>query len=136
MKVVLDTNILVSAILTPGGKCDRVATFAVTEQVQPCADARLLAEYREVLLRDELAFRSEQANALLIGLDESCELVAAPPLAVRLPHASDLPFLEVAHAAGAILVTGNLRHYPKSQRAGVTVLTPGELLDLLRETAR
>jgi hypothetical protein len=95
-----------------------------------------LAEYAEVLLRDEFAFRSHQARALLIGLDAQSEMVAAPPpLPVLLPHAGDVPFLEVAHAAGAILVTGNLRHFPKNQRAGVTVVGPADLLDLLRKMA-
>jgi hypothetical protein len=82
-------------------------------------------------LREEFAFRSEKALALLIGLETVGQQVLAPPLAVRLPHASDLPFLEVARAAGAILVTCNLRHFPKSQRAGVTVMSPGDFLELL-----
>ena len=48
----------------------------------------------------------------------------------------DLPEdFEVAAAAGAVLVTGNLRHFPKHQRKGVPVVAPAELLDLLRETA-
>jgi putative PIN family toxin of toxin-antitoxin system len=135
MKVVLDTNILVSAILSPGGKCERVVTLALGGRLRTCADARVFTEYAEVLGRDELAFRSEEAHALLSGLEATSERVGAPPLPLRLPHASDLPFLEVAHAAGACLVTGNLRHYPKRARAGVVVLTPGELLDLLRERA-
>ena len=133
MKVVLDTNALVSAILTPGGTCERVVTLALSGRLQVFADARILAEYAEVLCRDELAFRAAEAHALWSGLEVNCQRVAAPPIAARLPHASDLPFLEVARTAGAALVTGNLRHYPKRGRAGVVALTPGELLELLGE---
>ena len=63
------------------------------------------------------------------------EIAAAFPLPVELPHPADLPFLEVAASAGAVLVTGNLRHYPRRARAGVTVVTPREFLDLLRRSA-
>ena len=135
MKVVFDTNILVSALLTPGGDCDRVVRLAGIGVVQPCLDSRLMAEYEDVLPREGLAIPAQESDRLLDDLRAFSEVVAAPPLAARLPHASDLPFLEVAAAAQAILVTGNLRHFPKNQRGGVAVMGPDELLDLLREKA-
>ncbi|MEZ4715758.1 MAG: hypothetical protein R2851_06675 [Caldilineaceae bacterium] len=48
--------------------------------------------------------------------------VVATPLAVLLPDGDDLPFLEVASAASAILVTGNLRHFPEALCSPVTVM--------------
>ena len=60
------------------------------------------------------------------------EPVNPRPLATELPHDKDLPSLEVAAEAGAILVTGNPRHFPARARGGVTVVAPAELLDLLR----
>ena len=62
------------------------------------------------------------------------ELVTPVPLAVALPHPRDLPFLEVANQAGAVLVTGNLRHFPAKARAGVTVVGPRQFLDLLAQS--
>ncbi len=59
------------------------------------------------------------------------ERASPAPLRVHLPHASDLPFLEVAHEAGAVLVTGNPRHFPARARAGVAVLSPREFLTLV-----
>jgi predicted nucleic acid-binding protein len=53
-------------------------------------------------------------------------------LRVEIPDRSDLPFLEAAAAANAILVTGNARHFPRHERAGVIVMTPREFLDFLR----
>ncbi|HUT37174.1 MAG TPA: PIN domain-containing protein [Planctomycetota bacterium] len=135
MKAVFDTNILVSALLTPGGTCDRAVRLAVRGAL-PCAvDSRLVAEYEHVLYGSAIPIPSEEVDELLDGMRARAEVVTAPPLGARLPHASDLPFLEVAHAAGAILVTGNVRHFPKNQRAGVAVMGPDELLDLLREMA-
>ncbi|MBM4040090.1 MAG: PIN domain-containing protein [Planctomycetes bacterium] len=135
MKVVFDTNILVSALLTPGGDCDQLMRLMGRGVIQACLDPRLMAEYEDVLPREGLGIPALLRNRLLDELRAFSERVAAPPLAVSLPHEDDRPFLEVAHAAGAKLVTGNLRHYPKRSRAGVPVLTPAELLDLLREGA-
>ena len=53
----------------------------------------------------------------------------ASPLGIELPDQDDLPFLEVAHAAEATLVTGNTRHYPPEERRGVTILDPASFLD-------
>jgi hypothetical protein len=56
------------------------------------------------------------------------------------PHASpdprDLPFLALAHAAGAWLVTGNLKHFPEAVRNGVIVLSPAAYLAHLSEGAK
>jgi uncharacterized protein len=58
---------------------------------------------------------------------------------VRWPHAGsdpkDMPFLALAHSAGAWLVTGNLRHFPQEIRDGVTVLSPTDYLaHLMKDT--
>jgi len=49
------------------------------------------------------------------------------------PDPKDLPFPALAHAAGAWLVTGNLRYFPEPIRNGVTVLSPAEYLAHLVE---
>jgi predicted nucleic acid-binding protein len=46
-----------------------------------------------------------------------------------------VPFVEVAAAAAAVLVTGNTRHFPKKACEGVTVVSPKEFLELLRRLA-
>jgi len=131
MNAVLDTNILVSALMTPGGHCDQVLRAVVDEFVQGYVDLRVLAEYEDVLLRPEFAFHPGLALETLAAIRSHVQTVRAGPLFVRLPHPSDLPFLEVAHEAGAVLVTGNERHFPPKARHGVVVMTPAEFLDLL-----
>jgi hypothetical protein len=44
------------------------------------------------------------------------------------PEPDDTPFLALAHAAGAWLMTGNLMHFPEAVRIGVTVISPAEYL--------
>jgi len=65
-------------------------------------------------------------NVLVSALVNS---VNASPLAIELPDQDDLPFLEVAHAAEATLITGNTRHYAPEARRGVAVLDPASFLD-------
>ena len=132
MRVVLDTNVLVSAVLTAHGACARIVDLVVEGELQLCADDRLLAEYERVLRRPELRIVPEDAAVLLELLRAVCDPVAGHPLPVRLPDPDDAAFLEVAVASQSVLVTGNARHFPKASRAGVTVLTPRELLDLIR----
>ena len=60
-------------------------------------------------------------------------VAAAPPCPVPLPDPDDEPFLAVAGATDSTLVTGNLKHYPPRSRHGVTVQTPRELVDRLRQ---
>jgi putative PIN family toxin of toxin-antitoxin system len=133
MRVVLDTNVLVSALLSPGGTCDQVVRLAVTGALPTYVDSRVRSEYVEVLHESGIPFPREDADELLDLLRRTAHQVQATPLSARLPHEDDRPFLEVAAAAQATLVTGNTRHFPKGQRAGVAVLTPRELIELLRQ---
>jgi predicted nucleic acid-binding protein len=87
-----------------------------------------------MLQRPELRIVPEDATVLLELIRSIADPVAGRPLPVHLPDPEDEAFLEVAAASASVLITGNARHYPKSLRAGVTVLTPGEFLEVLRRS--
>lgn len=127
--VVLDTNILVSALLSPFGQPARVLDLVLAGEVRLAFDDRLMAEYREVLARPKFGFRQEDVQALIDYLLAEGEPVVALPLFVTLPDSDDLPFLEVAAQANAVLVKGNKAHYQGAPTIAV-VLTPREFLDL------
>jgi putative PIN family toxin of toxin-antitoxin system len=133
MRVVIDSNVVVSAMLSPHTPPAQVVRLALQGDVGLLHDARILAEYREVLSRPKFGFDVEDVHAMLEGLESVGESVFARALAVDLPDPDDLPFLEVAAAGRAdALVTGNIRHFrPAKVRHDVRVLTPRELLDLL-----
>ena len=135
MRVVLDTNVVVSGALTAHGACARVLDVLLGDAFEICADDRILSEYDSVLRRPELRMAARDVETVMELLSHVAVSVAAPPLAARLPDPDDLPFLEVAAAAGAILVTGNARHFPKAACKGVTVVSPKEFLELLRRLA-
>ena len=130
--VVLDTNVLVSALLNPIGAPAQILGLTLAGELTAAYDARLLAEYREVPRRPEFGFSRERVEEVLVALERDGWSVTARPLRMRLPDPDDGPFMEVAAAAGAFVITGNQRHFPPGKRGGVTVLSPRRFLDRLR----
>ena len=68
MKIVLDTNVLVSGILSPNGPPAAVLRALLTERVTLCFDERIVSEYRDVLTRtkvSEHAFTEEGGDRFL-----------------------------------------------------------------------
>jgi putative PIN family toxin of toxin-antitoxin system len=128
-RVVLDTNVLVSALLNSFGAPGRVLDLALAGELTVAYDDRVLAEWRQVLRREKFAFSAGDIEVLLCFIESEGISVNASPLATELPDQDDLPFLEVAHAAEATLITGNTRHYPPESRRGVAVLDPASFLD-------
>lgn len=133
MLVVLDTNVLVSALLSPFGPPARILDLVLNGDIQAAYDDRLLAEYREVLARPRFGFGSEEVAALLTYLESAGERVTAEPLACELPDLDDLPFLEVAVQAEAVLITGNTALYGEAVHGKVSVVTPSEFLQSWRK---
>lgn len=132
MKIVLDTNVLVSGILSPNGPPAAVLRALLTERVTLCFDERIVSEYRDVLTRTKFAFDRELVEELIGFLESAGSPTLATPLAVTLPDPWDQMFVEVAVSSNAdCLVTGNLRHFPETARAGVRVVSPREFLDVL-----
>ena len=136
MRIVLDTNVLVSALLTPFGLPADILRLITSGFVRVCHDARILGEYRQVLLRPAFPFGQVQVEALLNQIEADGDPIVAFPLSERLPDPDDEVFLAVALAGGArYLVTGNLRHYPEQRRQGVQVVSPREFLEAYRQAS-
>jgi len=133
LRVVLDTNVLVSGLLSPFGPPGEIVRLVSSGSISLCLDARILTEYEEVLARPKFSFDQDDVLALLDFIDSRSEFVAAQPLSVRLPDTDDEPFLEVTVAASAdCLITGNMAHFPPDTRAGATVVSPAEFMDRYR----
>jgi putative PIN family toxin of toxin-antitoxin system len=129
MKVVVDTNVMVSGLLAPYGPGGEIVRMVSAGHLSLCYDARILAEYAEVLVRPKFPFEPHLVETLLAQIREGGTVVAAVPLQLRLPDPDDEMFLQAALAGGAeCLITGNLRHYPPAKRQGVTVVTPAEFV--------
>lgn len=138
MRIVLDTNVLVSGLLNPHGAPGRVLDLIVAGSVLLLWDDRILAEYDEVLARPKFGFSARQVKPLIDYLRLSGESILAAPLelprSAHVPDQFDLPFAEVAAAGQAdVLVTGNPGHFSFLKLMGIEVSSPATFLGRLRE---
>ncbi|MDR1187034.1 MAG: putative toxin-antitoxin system toxin component, PIN family [Bifidobacteriaceae bacterium] len=124
IRAVLDTNVLVSALIAPAGTCAAVLACALRGEITPCYDGRIMAEYHEVLGRGRLALPAVRVKAVLDFIRAEGEVIVPPRLLSLAPDPDDTKFWEVASHLQALLVTGNGKHYPASE----LVVTPARLL--------
>ena len=134
MRIVLDTNVLVSAMLSGGGAPDLLVQLILQREVTLLADSRILAESDEVTARPRFRFDEKERRALIDTLSDIAEPVLARPLRVSLPDPDDRMFVEVAVAGAAdAIVTGNAKHLsPRAGRLTVPVVSPRRAVDKMR----
>jgi uncharacterized protein len=131
LRLVLDTNIVISAALKPEGPQRTVLLLALTKPARICVSALILQEYRSVLARPEFRIRKGLRQQLLQIIQNKARLVA-PTRHLRVtPDPDDNMFVECADAAGAdYLITGNVRHFPRYWKK-TKVITSREFLSLI-----
>jgi predicted nucleic acid-binding protein len=131
---VFDTSVLVAAgINRAGAPATLISDWVLEGQVQLVVSPCISSEYREVMQRAKFFRYGFPPLWLEFLIGESLHMPDPANWPFSGPDAADLPFLALAHAAGARLVTGNLRHFPASVRNGVTVLSSAEYLAHLKE---
>ena len=126
MLVVIDTNILVSALWSKNGAPARAVGLVLSGQITPCYDHRIMLEYRQVLQRPKFRFRPAEINALLDWFKQSGRSVVRASLDVTFVDEADRKFYEVAKYCGAVLITGNLKHFPNDD----AVMSVSDFLEL------
>jgi len=131
IRVVLDTNIIVSALLQPLGPPAQVFSLAVGGSIQLCVSGEVYAEYEEVIRRPR--FRLDQ-NVIAAALDIIRErgLWVKPMETVRVCTDPDDDILIECAQAGrsAYLVTGNLKHFPATW-LDIRIVTARRLLEIM-----
>ena len=131
---VIDTNVVVSGLLNPHGPSARILDAVIDGRVKLVYDARILAEYRDVLHRPRLKLTPEKISAFLNGLRGQL-MVTPTRVTVTAPDPDDLVFVEAALATvDRTIVTGNLAHYPPDILQGARVLTPVQAVVELAQT--
>lgn len=136
MRIVLDTNVLISGIITSFGNAARILDMILLGEITALYDDRILEEYREVLHRAKFAFEKNVIDDFLALIESEGVKVTAAPLNEEFIDNDDIPFLETAVAGLAdVLITGNKRHFRiKSKHARqVKIMTPDEFLKFWRE---
>jgi putative PIN family toxin of toxin-antitoxin system len=131
IRVVLDTNIVVSALLQPLGPPAQVLVLGLSGSIQLCVSGSIYAEYEEVISRPRLRRSADLIASTLQAIREKSFWVR-PTGAVRAcSDPDDDILLECVQAAGAAyLVTGNLKHFPSSWK-GARIVAARQFLDLI-----
>ncbi len=131
IRVVLDTNIIVSALLQPLGPPAQILMLALGGSIQLCVSGSVYAEYEEVINRPRFQRSEDIIAAALHAIREKGVWVRPTERVTACADPDDDIFLECAVAAKAeYLVTGNIKHFPVSW-AGSRIVTPRWLLDQL-----
>lgn len=131
LRLVLDTNILVSAALKPDGLQRTVFLLSITKPARLYVTSTILSEYREVLSRPELNIRKGVQQQFLQLIKTHAHLVTPSHQLHVASDPDDNIFLECADDAQAdYLVTGNQRHFPKFWKK-TKIITSREFITLV-----
>ena len=131
---VIDTNVLVSAMLKFQSGPGQIVNEALLGKLTPLLCNEIIAEYREVLARPKFKFNQNITEIFIDGIIDRGIFVDVTPLDESLPDPKDVIFYEVIienlkNHDNSYLVTGNIKHFP----AKPFVVTPKELLDIINK---
>ena len=113
MKIVLDTNVLISALINPKGMPTKILNLILNEKLTILYDNRIMGDYRMVLSRKKFNFPIEMIEPLIDFIKCEGEFVASEPLRTNFTDEDDKMFLEVAVSGDAeYLITGDTKHFP------------------------
>jgi len=111
--VVLDTNIIISAALSPQGTPAKIVDLVLdNEEIQLYYSVEIFAEYKRVLAYKRLNIKPEIQQKILDKISIIAVSIEPTPSAIPMPDEADRIFYDVALASGAILITGNRKHFP------------------------
>jgi uncharacterized protein len=131
LRLVLDTNIIISAALNPRSLPRTALLVATTKPARLYMSSEIFAEYREVLSRPELRIRVGTRNQFLQFLHNHAHLIQPSRRLNVTADPDDNIFIECADEARAdYLITGNLRHFPRFWKK-TKIVTSREFLDLV-----
>ncbi len=133
IRVVLDTNVIVSALLQPLGPPAQVLLLATGGLIQLCVSGRTYAEYEAVIRRPRFDRDESVIAAMLTTIREQSLWVRPAASVTACLDPDDDMFLECAQEGRAdYLVTGNLKHFPESW-LDTRIVNPRRFLDSIRQ---
>ena len=131
---VIDTNVLVSGLISPNGNPARIAELLRTGEVRAVIDDRIFHEYTEVLKRPEFGFPKNDIDILLeriLSFAVYAE-IGRKFIIVDMQDSGDIPFAECAISFGCPIVTGNHKHFKHEKLKDILIFGPAEFIDYIR----
>ena len=116
-KVVLDTNVIVSAFLSPTGKPAALLLSVLQQELEIQYNTEIMIEYEQVLSRKKFSekIRQEDVKAFLERLRDLGTNIIISRSTVAIHDETDRKFYDAAKTANAVLITGNKKHYPEEE---------------------
>lgn len=128
---VIDTNVLVSAMLKHDSVPGSIVELAFEGPIVPVLNDAIEKEYREVLSRPRFHLPQDVVEAIIGSFRKRGIYVDAEKIDIELPDPNDRVFYEVVmeerKEESAYLVTGNIKHFPKRP----FIVTPRQMLDII-----
>jgi putative PIN family toxin of toxin-antitoxin system len=134
VRVVYDTNVIVSAALKSGSIPASIVALALDQRVQLCLSPPIIREYGDVLHRPKFGFEASRVETFLKALTQA-SLIVHPTVGLEVASdPADNRFLECARDAEVdFLVTGNLRHFPLTEFQGIRIVEPSRFAQALAD---
>ena len=128
---VIDTNVIVSALLSSNLESNPVKVFRaiVQERIVPLYNDEILEEYRCVLSRPKFHLDRSLIDTVIKAIvTDGLNIDRTPAANIDFPDPKDIVFYEVALSVeDSYLVTGNIRHFPVKP----FIVTPAEMIRIL-----
>lgn len=128
---VIDTNVIVSAMLKWNSVPGNILELAIEGPITPVLNEKILEEYREVLLRPKFHFTDKIVSEVIEAIKRRAIFADEERIDIELQDPKDRVFYEVVmeqrKSSDAYLVTGNIKHFPVEPY----VVTPKEMMDII-----
>ena len=128
MKIVLDTNVIVSALLCPQSLPAKILGLVLNGTIGIVYDNNVLVEYIDVLNRDKFKINRETIKVVLDFITNDGEYIISMPQNIKFADEDDKIFYELYKSGEAdFLITGNIKHFPKDKN----IITPREFIEIV-----
>ena len=132
---VIDTNVLISALLTsnPNSATVLILKYVLNGKIIPLYSSTILDEYTNVLTRKKFNFTIYQINYILSAIEKYGLQLEPTHRNISLPDMDDLPFYEIvldSNVNNTYLVTGNIKHFPKEP----FIVTARQMLEIIEKS--
>ncbi|MCD7771052.1 MAG: putative toxin-antitoxin system toxin component, PIN family [Oscillospiraceae bacterium] len=128
---VIDTNVLVSALLKWNSVPGSILQLVIDGDIVPIVNEEILEEYKDVLFRPKFKLNNGIIERLLYRISEAGIFLAGESIDIDLPDEDDRVFYEVVMESRkdveSYLVTGNLKHFPIEP----FIVTPRQMLNII-----
>lgn len=130
-KLVLDTNVVLSAVIKPDGLQRLIFQVALSPFCEVFVSAPILAEYEDVLSRKRFKLQADEVQAVMKLIKTMANVTTPQNTVTAASDPDDNMFLECAEEAEAnYLVTGNKKHFPAKWKK-TKVVSGREMMDLM-----